>query len=237
MHRTHTSEPDPRLRGPWGTSLDTSDLSRPGASHPGRTLRRGAARPGTRRGTGPGAVRGVGRGVAEPPAETPAPTPPPRGLTTLIVACAALVGVVGGTATGYAIQAERKRPAPRALSRRTWPTRRRPCRRASGRAAPGQARHGVKRTGICEVAGGEAEGVHEDPSSGVLGLGNPTVDNCSRRAATRGVHRVQPALHRFPGERHPPGRRGQLAGQRQRAHRGAARAVRPGPLAEPRPSP
>lgn len=53
---------------------------------------------------------------AQAPAETPAETAPaprrrPRGLTSLIVACAALVGVVGGTATGYAIQAERK-PTP-----------------------------------------------------------------------------------------------------------------------------
>ncbi|QPA00614.1 hypothetical protein DI273_17650 [Streptomyces violascens] len=48
---------------------------------------------------------------AEAPAKTPAPGRRPRGLTTLIVACAALVGVVGGTATGYAIQAERK-PTP-----------------------------------------------------------------------------------------------------------------------------
>ncbi|MFE6721837.1 hypothetical protein ACFVDU_30145 [Streptomyces albidoflavus] len=64
--------------------MDTSDPSRPGAE----------AAP------------------AEAPAEAaPAPRRRPRGLTSLIVACAALVGVVGGTATGYAIQAERE-PTP-----------------------------------------------------------------------------------------------------------------------------
>lgn len=74
---------------PGGTSLDTSDPSRPGA----------------------GAL--PAEPPAEPPTGTPAPAPRrrPRGLTTLIVACAALVGVVGGTATGYAVQAERE-PTP-----------------------------------------------------------------------------------------------------------------------------
>lgn len=74
---------------PGGTSLDTSDPSRPGA----------------------GAL--PAEPPAEPPTGTPAPAPRrrPLGLTTLIVACGALVGVVGGTATGYAIQAERE-PTP-----------------------------------------------------------------------------------------------------------------------------
>ncbi|MGF2208086.1 hypothetical protein [Streptomyces albidoflavus] len=71
--------------------MDTSDLSRPGA----------------------GAL--PAEPPAEPPTGTPAPAPAPRrrprGLTTLIVACGALVGVVGGTATGYAVQAERE-PTP-----------------------------------------------------------------------------------------------------------------------------
>ncbi|MER7318402.1 hypothetical protein [Streptomyces albidoflavus] len=69
--------------------MDTSDPSRPGA----------------------GAL--PAEPPAEPPTGTPAPAPRrrPLGLTTLIVACGALVGVVGGTATGYAVQAERE-PTP-----------------------------------------------------------------------------------------------------------------------------
>ncbi|MFD5028159.1 hypothetical protein [Streptomyces sp. NPDC058373] len=81
--------------------MDTSDTGRP---EPGPS--------------GPEAAPPTGPDAAPVPAEAPepaaAPAPPrrrPRGLTTLIVACAALVGVVGGTATGYAVQAERK-PTP-----------------------------------------------------------------------------------------------------------------------------
>ncbi|MGW9599755.1 hypothetical protein ACWHBW_21655 [Streptomyces albidoflavus] len=78
--------------------MDTSDPSRPGAEAT-------PAEPPTE------APAEAVEAPAEAQAETPAPRRRPRGLTTLIVACAALVGVVGGTATGYAIQAERK-PTP-----------------------------------------------------------------------------------------------------------------------------
>ncbi|WP_047465954.1 hypothetical protein [Streptomyces sp. M10] len=78
--------------------MDTSDPSRPGAEAT-------PAEPPTE------APAEAVEAPAEAQAETPSPRRRPRGLTTLIVACAALVGVVGGTATGYAIQAERK-PTP-----------------------------------------------------------------------------------------------------------------------------
>ena len=44
-----------------------------------------------------------------PPPDAPAvaPRPSPRGRTTLLIAAAALLGIAGGTATGYGIQAQR----------------------------------------------------------------------------------------------------------------------------------
>ncbi|RZE92922.1 hypothetical protein [Streptomyces albidoflavus] len=83
--------------------MDTSDLSRPGAE--ATPAEPSAEAPAQAPAQAPSEVS------AEPPAETPARRRRPRGLTTLIVACGALVGVVGGTATGYAVQAERE-PTP-----------------------------------------------------------------------------------------------------------------------------
>ncbi|MCC8479420.1 hypothetical protein LMJ41_16200 [Streptomyces globisporus] len=54
----------------------------------------------------------------EAPAAVPAhrPRPRPRGRTTPIIAAAALLGIVGGVAVGYGVQAEREPTPPAALS-------------------------------------------------------------------------------------------------------------------------
>ncbi|MFJ2025879.1 hypothetical protein ACIODW_19040 [Streptomyces sp. NPDC087897] len=55
--------------------------------------------------------------TAEPPARGHAPVRRrPRGRTTLIIAAAALLGIAGGAAVGYGIQAERPPTPPAALS-------------------------------------------------------------------------------------------------------------------------
>lgn len=160
---------------PGGTSLDTSDPSRPGAeATPAEPSAEAPAQaPAEAPAQAPSEVS------AEPPAETPAPRRRPRGLTTLIVACAALVGVVGGTATGYAIQAERKPTPLPALSQAdlAYPKKALP---ESKRPAPLPAKHdtAVKANGdLRKLLVAKPKGYTEDPSSGVLGLGNPTVDN------------------------------------------------------------
>ncbi|MFF8566383.1 hypothetical protein ACF06N_15635 [Streptomyces albidoflavus] len=155
--------------------MDTSDPSRPGAetapAEPPAEAPAGA--PAEAAAEAPAEVQ------AEAPAETPAPRRRPRGLTTLIVACAALVGVVGGTATGYAIQAERKPTPLPALSQAdlAYPKKALP---ESKRPAPLPAEHdtAVKADGdLRKLLVAKPKGFREDPSSGVMGSGNPTVDN------------------------------------------------------------
>ncbi|MBZ2408858.1 hypothetical protein HX747_16185 [Streptomyces sp. L06] len=163
--------------------MDTSDPSRPGAEAP-------PAEPPTE------APAEAVEAPAEAPAETPAPRRRPRGLTTLIVACAALVGAVGGTATGYAIQAERKPTPLPPLSQAdlAYPKKALP---ESERPAPLAAKHdtAVKANGdLRKLLVARPKGYTEDPSSGVMGPGNPTVDNWLSPGGYSGEY-VEPSQH------------------------------------------
>lgn len=131
---------------PGGTSLDdTSDPNRPGAEA-------APAEPPAE--------------AAPAPADAPAPRRRPRGLTSLIVACAALVGLAGGTATGYAIQADREPTPLPPLSQAdlAYPKKALP---ESKRPAPLPAEHdtAVKAEGdLRKLLVGKPKGFREEPS-------------------------------------------------------------------------